>query len=106
MAAYYFEHLPHVLQNALHANDTRTIQRHIPSIQHNLDASLLLEMPHSAIATIELLLSAGANLTEPVFYQAITRADPAVFAALIENGWDIDSTPAQDTAVQSVHPSL
>jgi hypothetical protein len=102
MAAYSFNHLPHVLQNALQANDTRTIYRHMPSTQYDLNAALLLVMPHSSIPTVELLISAGASLTQPVFHQAMTRADPAVFAAFVENGWDIDSTPAEDTAVQSV----
>ena len=76
------------------------IKRHLPKSQNALDAALLVAMPHSAIPTIKSLLGAGAVVEEEAFYEAINRRDTAIFEAMMENGWHVDDTPSERTAVQ------
>jgi len=100
MSAWDAGHLPHVLQNAIHSNDLLTIKRHLPKSQDDLDAALLIAMPHCAIPTIKFLLRAGKVVEEEAFYKAISRKDTAIFEAMMENGWHVDDTPSERTAVQ------
>jgi hypothetical protein len=67
--------LPHVLQNAIHANDLLTITRHLPTPQDALNAALFLALPYSSIQTITHLLAAGAVLSSSAYYAAIKRED-------------------------------
>jgi hypothetical protein len=92
MTSWDAHRLPHVLQNAIHANDLLTITRHLPTPQDVLNAALLLALPYSSMQTITHLLAAGAALSSSAYYAAIKREDIRVFEALVEYGWDIDST--------------
>jgi hypothetical protein len=103
MTAYSFTHLPHVLQNALYANDIPTINRHFPKNQYDLDAALLLAISHSALPILTLLFKAGANMSSATFHAAVSRNNPAAFQLLIElTGFDIDSTEFGMPAVRYV----
>jgi hypothetical protein len=102
MTSWDAHRLPHVLQNAIHANDSRTITSHLPTSQDALNAALLLALPYSSIQTITHLLAAGAVLSSSAYYAAIKREDIRVFEALVEYGWDIDSTESGSPVVSYV----
>jgi len=87
--------MPYTATTCQRSND---ISRNLKT--YDLDAALLVDMPHSAIPTIKFLLGAGAVVREAVFYKAINRKDTAIFEAMMENGWHFDDTPSERTALQ------
>jgi hypothetical protein len=68
--------------------------------QRVLDDALALAIPRCSLETIRLILQLGAKLDVVAVSKAIERADPAVFQALMESGWDINSTEFGRSAVQ------
>lgn len=72
--------------------------------QREVDEALADAVDEGFIDAVELLLSHGANITEPAFLGATSRPDNRVFQAFLNHGWDINSTEYGETALRSVMP--
>jgi hypothetical protein len=59
-------------------------------------------MPEGSLEMIKRLIQLGARLSSVSLHSTIKREEPAVFAFLIESGWDINSTEFEVSVLQYV----
>ena len=98
------------LEYAVEDRDLPRIKRILSSVsppdQEELDLALSMAADsdnHGGyIDAVELLLSAGASITETVFQGAGRRDDNLVYQALFDHGWDINSMEFGQPALRHV----
>lgn len=96
--------LSNEVQDIIEANDASKLEARLsedPALtQEELNKCLESVMSNGSLDMIKVLLQHGSRMNVFAFFKAMRREDPAVFQLLIDNGWDINSTEFELSAVQ------
>lgn len=97
--------LAQALQHAIRNDDLEAIQgslAQIPSAEKpaTLKECLVLSMRHRALEAIKFFFGLGAKLRDFALWRVIDKEDTDVLQALLDAGWNINSTEFGIAAIQ------